>query len=203
MKDKYENQLDKRDSRQSDGTDTLNTTFTRSSTNPYERNKCLFCQESATRRYPLHRVATQNAGRNLKYAIEQLENGSMRVQLNSAIDTEDAHALDVLYHKNCWTNVVSTIAAEVEFLSLLVRLLHDGNSMSMAMLENTFHEILISNVTTDTSYNRKKLKLLIPEEISEVEFSRPTHMNEAGLVSLKTTRDRVLAEAELHSRTSE
>ena len=75
--------------------------FTRSQSVPYERELCFFCDVGATKGNPLHTVATENAGRALKKAAELSDNKRLCVKLNTGINPEDAHAIDIKYHKRC------------------------------------------------------------------------------------------------------
>ena len=73
------------------------------------------------------------------------------MKLNTAINSEDAHAIDIQYHKRCWrlnvfhanrrhrkvsseNNVADEVAADIEFLSLVESTLLDGNVVSMSVL---------------------------------------------------------------------
>ena len=48
---------------------------------------------------PLHIVSTENAGGALKKAVELNDNEKLCVKLNTGINPEDAHAIDIEYHK--------------------------------------------------------------------------------------------------------
>ena len=111
--------------------------LTRSKTMPYDRDVCAFCEKAAGHQGPLHSISTTSAGHSLRVAIETAENARFQVKLSTAIDSEDAAAIDIKYHKKCWArNVTSVlrkgasnnsnssclgsaeIATEVEFLDL-------------------------------------------------------------------------------------
>ena len=120
----------------------------------YEKKNCFFCDEEGSKRHPLHKVATFNAGKNLKDAVNLNNNDKLKVRLNEALNPLDTHAIDVLYHKKCWAISVSNLlqqkrldyltkdseaveavlATEIEFLSLLEGWLTDGNIITMASL---------------------------------------------------------------------
>lgn len=51
-------------------------------------------------------VRTENAGRALREAVEISQNVELKTRLNTAISPTDAHAMDVRYHKPCWTRHV-------------------------------------------------------------------------------------------------
>ena len=75
----------------------------------YEKKNCSFCDEEGGKRHPLHKVATFNAGKNLKDAVNLNNNDKLKVRLNEALNPLDAHATDVLYHKKCWAINVSNL----------------------------------------------------------------------------------------------
>jgi len=83
--------------------------ITRSQSTPYERNMCFCCDQGPAYRNPLHKVVTENADRALKDAVEKSENNVLRVKLCTAIDPNDAHAIDIKYHKRCWCIHVTNV----------------------------------------------------------------------------------------------
>ena len=188
---------------------------------PLNKDVCFFCQKSGLRRNPLHKASTKRAGKHLRSAVELSNDDSLKVRLNTAIDPTDAHAIDVQYHNNCWNKYVcnvlrkanasgpsksdaeTEIASEIEFLSLLDSLLADGNILSMSSLQATCHNIRAANGVKSPRVERKKLKLLIQEEISDVEFSNPLRKNESERVSLKQTKDKALSNVENSTPESE
>ena len=183
----------------------------------YEKKNCFFCDEEGSKRHPLHKVATFNAGKNLKDAVNLNNNDKLKVRLNEALNPLDAHAIDVLYHKKCWAINVSNLlrqkrsdyltkdseaveavlATEIEFLSLLEGWLTDGNIITMVSLQSTYMNIASENGCEYPDISRKKLKDLIMEEIPNVEFCKPRKANESERVVLKSTRDFAIAEAEV------
>ena len=141
-------------------------------------------------------------------AIETAENDRLQVKLSSAIDSEDAVAIDIKYHKKCWARNVSSvlrkgadnksnlaclgsaeIATEVEFLDLTKKILKDGQVPTMAELETAYVSILKSNNATSHPCSRKTLKRLISSQLSEVEFHKPKRLNESERLTIKKTRD--------------
>ena len=139
------------------------------------------------------------------------------MRLNKAVNSLDAHAIDVLYHKKCWAINVSNLlrqkrldyltkyseaveavlATEIECLSLLEGWLTDGNIITMASLQSTYMNIASENGCEGPDISRKKLKDLIMEEIPNVEFCKPRKANESERVVLKFTRGFAIAEAEV------
>ncbi|CAH3182355.1 unnamed protein product [Porites lobata] len=109
--------------------------FTRSKTAPYDRVVCFFCDGEAKYQQPLHMVSTKSAGSSLEAAVKTSGDPKLLVKLSTALDGQDAHAIDVKYHKNCWAKNVtgvlrkssitegdgeetSEIAAKIEFLTM-------------------------------------------------------------------------------------
>ena len=78
--------------------------FTRSCTVPLDKDLCFFCQEDTDEQ--LFKVCTQNAGETLKSAVDKSPNPAFKMRLNTCISPTDAHAVDVRYHKSCWTKHV-------------------------------------------------------------------------------------------------
>ena len=189
-------------------------TFTRSRSVPYERELCFFCDVGATKGNPFHTDATENAGRALKKAVELSDNERLSVKLNTGINPEDAHAIDIKYHKRCWAKYVTHVhrrasdplvpenkkadefAAEVEFLSLVKGELLDGKVINMGVLQTTYTSILSANNVRNPTCSRPKLKKLLKREIPDVEFHKTKHANEPERVSIKCTRDAAIQLAE-------
>ena len=182
-------------------------TLTRSQSTPYNKDLCFFCENGASYKNPLHTVATENAGLSLKEAIEKSGNEKLHVKLCTSINPEDAHAIDIKYHKRCWAvhvtnvrrkamnptqsepSVADEVAAEVEFLSLVEGTLLDGNVVSMSVLQEAYIAILSANNVVNPKCSRKKLKQLMQTEIPNIEFHKPKRVNEAERISIKSTRD--------------
>jgi len=103
---------------------------------PYNSDVCFFCDGKSTKTYPLFEVRTDEAGKNLHEAIRKAGNNELCVILNTAIDPNDAHAIDIQCHKKCYTQQVTNVvrkppvkdrkqqsakrevAADIEFLIL-------------------------------------------------------------------------------------
>ena len=184
--------------------------LTRSKTSPYEKNVCFFCEEPENVKLPLHNVSTFTAGQSLDEAIRLSQNDILRVKLSAAVDSSDAHAIDIKYHKKCWLNNVtnvlrktfspdesksdfmSEIAARIEFLAVTEATLRDGQILTVSDLQNTLEQVFQANDVSKVRYNRKTLKALLENEISDVEFHKPKRRNEPERVSVKTTRDEAI-----------
>ena len=54
----------------------------------------------------------------LERAVEVTKSEKLRVKLCSAVDNRDTTAIDVTYHKDCWTNNVFHILRKEEILNL-------------------------------------------------------------------------------------
>lgn len=181
--------------------------LTRSKTAPYDKTTCFFCDGKATGRYPLHRVSTGPVGESLNEAIKVSGNDILRVKLSTAVDSNDAHAIDIQYHKKCWssnvTNVlrrrtstgskgdsdlVSETAARIEFLAVIEITLREGNIRTLSEVQTIYDGILGAHgVPKDVS--RRSLKTLLQSEIPDIEFHKPKKVNEPDRISIKDTRD--------------
>ena len=195
--------------------------FTRSQSAPYNKELCFFCENSGSIRNPLHKVSTHSAGKNLEAAIQQSGNERLYVKLCTSIDTEDAHAIDIRYHKRCWATHVTNIyhkgkelpyskqfsadelGAQIEFVSLVESTLLDGNVVSISALQEVYEDILSANNVVKPFCSRKKLKELLECEIPQVEFHKSKRVNEAERVTLKSTRDAAVQVMEENSDNSE
>ena len=69
--------------------------LTRSKTVPYDSNLCFFCEEKAKYQNPLHLVSTSSAGSSLDNAVKQSKDPKLLVKLSTALDSTDAHAIDI------------------------------------------------------------------------------------------------------------
>ena len=118
--------------------------LTRSQTAPLNKVACFFCDGQAGYREMLFNVRTLSGGESLRKAITLSGNQKLAVKLYTTIVSNDAHSIDIKYHKNCWlsniTNILrkpapasgvpvrmaSEIAAKTEFLNLTDITLNDG-----------------------------------------------------------------------------
>ena len=64
----------------------------------------LFCQMDNEQQ--LFSASTDNAGKTLQDAIEKSNDQLLRTIINCCISPYDAHAMDIKYHKPCWTKHV-------------------------------------------------------------------------------------------------
>ena len=50
-----------------------------------------------------------SAGSSLDAAVKKEGDEKLHVKLSTAVDSRDAHAIDIKYHKNCWTKHVTNV----------------------------------------------------------------------------------------------
>ena len=75
--------------------------FTRSSTQPLNKNLCFFCQEDSDRQ--LFNVRTANGGQSLKKAVSASSDPELKTRYSTCIADGDAQAMDLKYQKGFWT----------------------------------------------------------------------------------------------------
>ena len=185
-----------------------NNVFLRSQSRPLMIDECLFCDESDNNN-KLYSVVTDAAGKNLKEAVLLSNNDKWKVKLSTAINPEDAHAVDVKYHKPCWNKYVYRInptsadttsemqcaiddlAAEAEFIGAASMSLKGGSINSLSELEKMNNQIRKSNNLQPSS--RWKVKQLLLGNISDIEFHKPKQKNASLNVSIKATRDNAIS----------
>ena len=179
--------------------------LTRSKTSPYNRDVCFFCDGEGGYRQPLHTVSTLSAGSSLDAAVKKEGDEKLHVKLSTAVDSKDAHAIDIKYHKNCWTKHVtnvlrkpsatsnieqaSEVAAKIEFVTMTEMALKSGKVMNMSQLQAAFDTISQENSVEGKTCSRKTIKKLIQAEVQGVEFHKPKRVNESERVSIKESRD--------------
>ena len=180
--------------------------FTRSQTAPYDKNVCFFCgEDSRFRGDVLHLVTTSSVGIAIQKAVRTKGDEGLLTKLSTAVDANDSHAIDVKYHKNCYTaNVTNVlrrpnnaggadnaeIAARVEFLDVTRKTLEGTETLvTIADLENLYIKLLHENNVDNPSCSRKTLKQLLISHIPEIEFHRPKRRNEPERVTIKAVRD--------------
>jgi hypothetical protein len=91
--------------------------LTWSQTCPYNKELCFFCDQAAGNKDPLHSVSTMSAGQSIRAAVEILGDEKMQTKLATSIDANDAHAIDIKYHKNCYLNNLTNILRRSQFQS--------------------------------------------------------------------------------------
>ena len=85
--------------------------LTRSKTTPYNKTVCFFCDGGGCNRKKLREVKSIYAETSsLREAIALSRNDKLRVKFSTAVNAADAHAIDIKYHKNYWTeNVLNAL----------------------------------------------------------------------------------------------
>ena len=73
--------------------------FARSFTVPLDKDHCFLCQKDDGQQ--LFNVRTENAGNDIRDAVEMSHDASFKTRMNTGISPCDAHAIDVRYHKLC------------------------------------------------------------------------------------------------------
>ena len=152
----------------------------------------------------LFNVRTLSDGESLCKATTLSDNQKLAVKFNTAVASNDAHSIDIKYHKNCWLNSVTNIlykflgsllewpVAKIEFLTLL----SDGKIVPISQLQDAYKEILNANNVANETMSHRALKQLLQNEIADIEFHRPKPVNESERVSIKKGRDRAIQQTE-------
>ena len=80
----------------------LSVPFTRSGTTHLIKDSCFFCQDADGQL--LSTVRTENAGKELRQAVQVSQDAVLMTRLSTAISPHDAHTINVryMYHKPCW-----------------------------------------------------------------------------------------------------
>lgn len=198
--------------------------LTRSNTPMYSKEKCFFCDLDGIIGNRLRHVSCDSAGESLRRAVELSRNDVYRIRLSETISPGDAHAIDVLYHKSCWTkNVINVLrskedemkqesrnasvaASELEFIDVIEEYLNDGNVSNMSELYTTYLNVCSSNglnVDTVRTLSKKELKKLIQTEIPGAIFTSAKQRNASERVSIEATRDAAMWKLEEESDESQ
>jgi len=166
---------------------------------------CFFCDGEGGYRQPLHTISTLSAGSSLDAAVKKEGDEKLHVKLSTVVDNKDAHAIDIKYHKNCWTNhftnvlrkhsttsnihQATEVAAKIEFVTMAEMALKGGKIMTMSQLQAAYDTFSQQNNVKVKTCSRKAIKKLIQAEIEDVEFHKPKSVNESERVSIKESRD--------------
>ena len=96
-------------------------------------------------------TSVPSAGESLRTAIGMSGNDKLSVKLNTSIAPDDAHSIDIKYHKNCWAiheshvlrketsessseKLAGKIIAQMEFLTMTEMNLRSGKVVTMSEL---------------------------------------------------------------------
>lgn len=187
----------------------VSTRFTRSATKPLKKDLCFFCQEAAAAddddEKLLFSVRTDSAGKSLRKAVMISSDPELRTRLATSISDDDAHAIDVKYHKECWRkNVFHVLRDEahtrertgikgcelqavslIELLNVIDVQTRMGAYLSMADIDNTYvnmlggAEVLPNHKPT---YNRHWLKEKILSELPAVKHVLQANRRKPGVL---------------------
>jgi len=182
------------------------TPFTRSSTEPYNKDLCFFCQSDDGK--PVFCVRSDNAGKSLREAVEIGQNPVFMTRLNTAIDPSDAHAIDVMYHRSCWTTNVfhilrdhdakegkerasmAQVASLIEVINLVDYLTRQQTQLSMEEIETTYVNLLGGKDALEhhvPSFSRKWLKDRILQALPNLRSVLPKNRRKSAILySLET-----------------
>ena len=83
--------------------------LTWSQTQPLVKDACFFRECRASYRETLFNVRTLSDEESLRKAPTLSDNQKLAVKFNTAVAYNDAHSIDIKYHKNCWLNSVTNI----------------------------------------------------------------------------------------------
>ena len=132
--------------------------YTRSSTRPLNKDMCFFCQTDNDQK--LFTVRTRNAAPSLKQAVQASSDPELKTRYSTCIADGDAHAMDIQYHKACWTKHVFHVLRDdtnqarktkqnptqgssfVELLNIIDTQTRDGAYLSIQDIENTYVSML-------------------------------------------------------------
>ena len=175
--------------------------YTLSSTRPLNKDMCFFCQTENDQK--LFTVRTGNAGQSLKQAVQASSDPELKTRYSTCIDDGDAHAMDIQYHKACWTKHVFHVLRDdtnqapktkqnptqgssfVELLNIIDTQTRDGAYLSIQDIENTYVSMLHLGGTEalenhSPAFTRQWLKDIILSELPHVTSVR--QINKRSLV---------------------
>ena len=105
----------------------------------------------------------------------------LHVKLSTAVDSRDAHAIDIKYHKNCWTKHVtnvlrkhsttsnieqaSEVAAKIEFVTMAEMALKSVKIMNMSQLQAAYDTISQESNLKAKTCSCKAIKKIIQSKI--------------------------------------
>ena len=133
---------------------------TRSATEQLTTSHCFFCQKDSDQ--SMFTLRTENAGKERRRAVQLSQDPALMTRLNGAISPSDAHAIDVRYHKVCWTRHVFHVLRDdacnqakstkndlpmqipclIELINLIDFQTHNKAYLPMDVLERTYIAML-------------------------------------------------------------
>ena len=111
-------------------------------------------------------MSTTSAGQFIRDAVEISGNERLRIKLSTAIDTNDAHAIDIKYHSKCYVNNVTSVlrrsrstsdrdnsdmAAKIEFIDIIESTLMPVFHLRIFLREANFS--FVFGFSTGTMWN--------------------------------------------------
>jgi len=149
-------------------------------------------------------------GNSLDASVKMSGDPKLLVKLSTEVNSQEAHAIDIKYHKSCWAKNVtgvlcksstnnslrlekaSKIAAKIKFLMLTEVALNSSQILKMAQLEDAYECICHENNVKSGSISQKSIKELIQREILSAEFHKQSQVNTPEVVSVKQSRDNAI-----------
>lgn len=151
---------------------------------------------------PLHIIVTTHTEEVLKDAVHKSENELFLLNLSTAIEPPHAHGIHVHYRK-CWAinvtnmsqrgftgdiDMASEAAINLEFMFLSENASQESNILSMAKWLDEYVNIRsVYNIPNLDGSRKKKLKQLIENKLSGMEFQKLKRANLPERISLKET----------------
>ena len=146
---------------------------------------------------------TRNPKWERRQSCEASENMQWEVQLNTALNPNDALSCAFKYHLKCWVKYVvcspvnkneqtyvpandlklervGRFFAEIELYALLKDLMSDGAIVTMDDVQKAYKNILMMHDIPQSTCSCKKLKVMISNHLPGVEFCRSIRVNEPG-----------------------
>ena len=161
---------------------------------------CFFCQTDNDQK--LFSVRTRNAGQSLKQASSDPK---LKPRYSVCIADGDAHAMDIQYHKACWTKHVfhvlrydtnqapktkqspTQVSSFVELLNIIDTQTRDGAYLSIQDIENIYVSMLHLTGTEalenhSPAFTRQWLKDRILSELPHVKSVRQRNMRSPAVL---------------------
>ena len=171
--------------------------YSRSSTRRLHKDMCFFCQTDNDQK--LFCVRTGNAGQSLKQTVQASSDQELKTRWSTCIADGEAHAMDIQYHKACWTKHVfhvlrydinqapktkqspTQVSSFVELLNIIDTQTRDGAYLSIQDIDNTYVSMLHLGGTEalenhSPAFTRQWLKDRILSELPHVKSVRQRNM---------------------------
>ena len=173
----------------------------RSNTKPYDKSKCIICQESCS--LYLRKVEFESTGVRMLEVAKQLEDKQFFLRLNNISSAKDAVANDVKYHLTCWVNAkrkivtsssneqeledVTQVLADIEIINTVTEIIHESETIiDMNSINVTYNNLMGLSENNHHNYKRY-LKKLFEEYVPDIIFSRPPARNQPEIICSANT----------------